>query len=100
MGSLIAYSGISAKIRAMERWRISEEQFKQMAALETVPEAVEYLRGFPPYREILEGVEDKDLHRGTIEQYLNLVPVPGFCKALQVCRKEAKEFFKPVFHAL
>ena len=33
MGSLISYSGISTKIRAMERWRISDAQFVQMAAL-------------------------------------------------------------------
>ena len=44
MGSLIHYSGISTKIRAMERWRIKPEQFEQMAALESVPEAVRFLR--------------------------------------------------------
>ena len=43
MGSLIHYSGISTKIRAMERWRIKPEQFEQMAALESVPEAVRFL---------------------------------------------------------
>ena len=30
MGGLISYSGISTKIRAMERWRISDAQFSQM----------------------------------------------------------------------
>ena len=44
MGSLIHYSGISTKIRAMERWRIKPEQFEQMAALESVSEAVRFLR--------------------------------------------------------
>ena len=72
MGSLIAYSGISTKIRAMERWRLSDEQFRELAAVETVPEAVQYLRRFSPYREIFAGVEDKDLHRGNIEQHLEL----------------------------
>ena len=53
MGSLITYSGIATKVKAMERWRIKDEQFKEMASLETVPEAVEYLRRFLPYREII-----------------------------------------------
>lgn len=97
MGSLIAYSGISAKIRAMERWRISEEQFKQMAALETVPEAVQYLRGFPPYREILEGVEDKDLHRGTIEQYLNLSQYRDFAKLYKFAGRKQRNFLNLYF---
>ena len=43
MGSLIAYSGITTKVKAMERWRISDSQFEEMGLLESVPEAVEYL---------------------------------------------------------
>ena len=66
MGSLITYSGIATKVKAMERWRIKDEQFKEMASLETVPEAVENLRRFLPYRVIFQEAEVKDLHRGNI----------------------------------
>lgn len=48
MGSLIAYSGITTKVKAMERWRISDSQFEEMGLLESVPEAVDYLRRFRP----------------------------------------------------
>ena len=95
MGSLITYSGIATKVKAMERWRIKDEQFLEMAALETVPDAVQYLRAFLPYREIFGQVEDKDLHRGNIEQHLNLsqpFAVQGFCKALPVCQYKAETF--------
>ena len=50
MGSLIAYSGITTKVKAMERWRIKDEQFLEMAALETVPDAVDYLRSLSALR--------------------------------------------------
>ena len=30
MGSLITYSGIATKVKAMERWRISDSQFEEM----------------------------------------------------------------------
>ena len=46
MGSLITYSGIATKVKAMERWRIKDGQFEEMASLESVPEAVDYLRPF------------------------------------------------------
>ena len=49
MGSLIAYSGITTKVKAMERWRISDSQFEEMGLLESVPEAVDYLRRFRGY---------------------------------------------------
>ena len=85
MGSLISYSGISTKIRAMERWRISDAQFAQMAALESVPEAVRFLMKFPPYEAIFKGLEEKDLHRGIIEQQLNLSQYQDFAKLYKFC---------------
>ena len=92
MGSLIAYSGIATKVKAMERWRIKDEQFLEMAALETVPDAVQYLRAFLPYREIFGQVEDKDLHRGNIEQHLNLSQYRDFAKLYQFANIKQRRF--------
>ena len=41
---------IRDRVKAMERWRIKDGQFEEMAALESVPEAVDYLRRFLPDR--------------------------------------------------
>ena len=92
MGSLISYSGISTKIRAMERWRISDAQFSQMAALESVPEAVRFLMKFPPYEEIFKGLEEKDLHRGMIEQQLNLTQYRDFAKLYKFANRKQRSF--------
>ena len=72
MGNLMAYSGIVTKIRAMERQRLRENQFQEMAALESVPEAVAYLRKNPAYERIFEGLSQEELHRGRIEQLLHM----------------------------
>lgn len=97
MGSLIAYSGIATKVKAMERWRIKEEQFTEMAALETVGEAVQYLRVFLPYREIFDETEDKDLHRGNIEQHLNLSQYRDFAKLYQFANIKQRRFLDLYF---
>ena len=97
MGSLIAYSGIATKVKAMERWRIKDEQFLEMAALETVADAVQYLRAFPPYREIFGQVEDKDLHRGNIEQHLNLSQYRDFAKLYQFANIKQRRFLDLYF---
>lgn len=97
MGSLITYSGITAKVRAMERWRIRDEQFREMAALETVPEAVEYLRHFQPYREIFRELEDRDLHRGDIEQRLNLSQYRDFAKLYKFANIRQRRFLDLYF---
>ena len=70
MGNLMAYSGIVTKIRAMERWRLKESQFQELSALESVPDAVAYLRQNPAYESIFAGLGQEELHRGRIEQQL------------------------------
>lgn len=97
MGSLITYSGITTKVKAMERWRIKDEQFEEMAGLESVPEAVEYLRRFLPYREIFRDLEDKDLHRGSIEQRLNLSQYRDFAKLYKFANIRQRRFLDLYF---
>lgn len=97
MCSLITYSGIATKVKAMERWRIKEEQFAEMASLETVPEAVEYLRRFPPYEEIFNGVEDKELHRGNIERHLDLSQYRDFAKLYKFANLKQRRFLDLYF---
>lgn len=97
MGSLISYSGISTKVRAMERWRLSEDQFKELAAQERVSEAVRYLKGFAPYREIFEGIDDKDLHRAVIEQRLELSVYREFARLYQFANVKQRHFLDLYF---
>ena len=49
MGSLISYSGISTKVKAMERFRIRPDQFEAMADRFSVPEAGQFVRSIPAY---------------------------------------------------
>ena len=44
MGGLLSYSGITTKVRAMESHLITDRQFGEMSTLESVSDAVEYLR--------------------------------------------------------
>lgn len=97
MGSLITYSGIATKVKAMERWRIKDEQFEEMASLESVPEAVEYLRRFLPYREIFQETEDGELHRGKIEQRLNLSQYNDFAKLYKFANIKQRRFLDMYF---
>ena len=79
MGSLISYSGISTKVKAMERFRIRPEQFEAMADLGSVPEAVQFLRSNPSYEKAFSKASEK---------------------AVLVCKCRAEAFSGPLFHAL
>lgn len=97
MGGLITYSGITTKVKAMERWRLSEGQFEEMSSLESVAEAVRYLKRFPPYGEIFQGVDEEDLHRGLIEQRLNLSQYRDFAKLYKFADIKQRHFLDLYF---
>lgn len=97
MGSLITYSGIATKIKAMERWRISDRQFQEMAALESVPEAVDFLRKIPSYENLFSGLESSQLHRGIIEQQLFLSQCEDFAKLYRFANIKQRHFLDMYF---
>ena len=97
MGSLIAYSGIATKVRAMERWQIKDGQFAEMGTLESVPQVLEYLRRFPPYEAIFRDVGEQDLHRGSIEQQLNLSQYRDFAKLYKFANLKQRHFLDLYF---
>ena len=46
MGNLMSYSGIVTKVRAMQAKLLTESEFEDIAGLHSVPEVIEYLKGF------------------------------------------------------
>lgn len=67
---LLAYSGITTKVRAMESRLLKPEQFQELAEQEDVRSAADYLKEQPAYAEVFEGLDDTKLHRGYMEQIL------------------------------
>lgn len=80
MKGLLAYSGITTKVRAMEGHLLTKDQLREMASLDNVPEAVEFLRQQSAYKEVFAGVEQDFMHRGTIERRLSLSLYRDFTK--------------------
>lgn len=40
MGSLLSYSGLTTKIRAMQSRLLTDDQYRELAELKSVPQAV------------------------------------------------------------
>lgn len=97
MAGLLSYSGITTKVRAMESHLITDSQFKEMAALETVSQAVEYLRHQPAYGIIFSNLEGVELHRGAIEQRLILSQYQDFAKLYRFANLSQRKFLDLYF---
>ena len=62
MGSLLSYSGLTTKIRAMQSRLLTDDQYRELAELKSVPQAVTYLKQQPRSSEAIPGLS---LRRGS-----------------------------------
>ncbi len=97
MGDLLSYSGITTKVRAMESHLITDSQFREMAALETVADAVEYLQRLPAYEGLFANLDGVELHRGAIEQRLILSQYQDFAKLYRFANLTQRKFLDLYF---
>lgn len=95
--SLLTYSGITTKVRAMESHLISDSQFREMASLENVRSAAEYLRQQPAYADIFSDLDDSKLHRGYIEQLLTLSKYRDYTKLYLFSNLSQRKFLDVYF---
>lgn len=70
MGSLLAYSGTTTKIRAIKSRLLKERDYEELAAMKNVTEALSYLKQKPAYRELFGGTDESQLHRNEVENML------------------------------
>ena len=94
---LLAYSGITTKVRAMESRLLKTEQFRQLAEQEDVRSAADYLKEQPAYRDVFAGLDDTKLHRGYIEQILTQSEYQDFTKLYRFSSVKQRKFLDLYF---
>ena len=94
MGNLLAYSGIVTKIRAMESKLLKPEQFTEIANLGNVPEIVDYLKKNTAYAEVLDSLDESQIHRGNIEKVLIQSLYHDYTKVYRFCGQKQRRFLK------
>ncbi|MCL1804671.1 MAG: V-type ATPase subunit [Clostridiales bacterium] len=67
---LTRYGGPAAKARALYGRCLSEEDFRALASMKTVPEVTAYLKAHPGWRGPLSGLDPSEVHRNQLEDAL------------------------------
>ena len=96
MGNVIAYSGISAKVRAMQAQLLSEEDFKRLGSFASSHSRAAFLRTFRPYRDSFDENEGT-LHRADIERRLLLSIYRDFDKLYRFSGQQQRRFLNLYF---
>lgn len=94
MGSVLSYSGLSAKIRAMQSRLTTEEQLREITQLSDVPQVAAYLKRTPEYAQVWATVDENNLHRGELEKLLKKSIFRNFSRIHHFANPEQRKFLE------
>lgn len=94
MGSVMAYSGIVTKVRAMQAKLLTTADFENIANLRNVPEAIEYLKEKPAYEEYMNKMDIALYHRRHVEKVLYQSLFNDYSRLFRFAGMEQKKFLK------
>ncbi|MFV0528253.1 MAG: V0D/AC39 family V-type ATPase subunit [Lachnospiraceae bacterium] len=97
MGNVIAYSGLSTKVKAMTSKFIDETDFQEIVQMTSVPQVVSYLKKTSGYQNSLASVDETTLHRGDIERLLKKTIFNDFSKLYHFSNLEQRKFLRLYF---
>ncbi len=100
MGSVLSYSGVSTKIRAMSSHLVTEEQLQEIVRFSDVPQVAAYLKKTPEYAKAWSDLDENNLHRGQIEKLLKKSIFRKFLPYLQFCQQRTAKIPGTLFQAL
>lgn len=97
MKKMLSYSGLVTKIRAMQSNLLTDDQYRELAEISSVPLAVAYLKQRPAYSQIWASLDENDLHRGQIEKLLINAVYNDFARLYRFANMEQRKFLDLYF---
>ena len=94
MENVRAYSGITTKVRAMSAKLLTEKDFDTIAGLQSVTDAVEYLKEKEAYASYMNRMDISLYHRGNVEKVLYQSLFDDYSRIFRFAGMEQKTFLK------
>lgn len=94
MSSVIRYSAINTKIRALEGKMLTDRQYIELMECKSYKEAILYLKNETFYAEAFKGYDAEKINRGFLEFILKRNCINGFTKLSNYLVGDYKKFLK------
>lgn len=92
MGSLLTYSGVTTKVKAMRSRLLTDEDYRELASFKCVPECAAFLRRHEGYADLLDAAGDMPLHRNDLENLLTYSLYRDYYKIYKFCDMKLRKF--------
>lgn len=92
--SLLSYSGVTTKVRAMSGKLLTKDDYLALCSTSSVQEFVNYLKGKKPYETVFSQVHIESLHRGDIEKLLTKGIYADFSKIYRFSGSVQRDYLK------
>lgn len=97
MGSLLSYSGVSTKVRAMEKKLLKWSDYESLSETSNLTDAVVYLKTLPAYESVLSDIEETRINREQLEKSILRSLYIDFQKIYQFCNPKQRRFLAIYF---
>ncbi|MCD8153954.1 MAG: V-type ATPase subunit [Clostridiales bacterium] len=94
MGSVLSYSGLATKIRAMQSRLITDHQLEEIVQLPDVPQVAAYLKKTPEYANLWTSLDENSLHREQLENLLRNSIFQNFSRLYHFAGQEQRVFLE------
>ncbi len=90
--SLFKYSGLAAKVHAMEANMLTFDDYKTMCSISTIKELSDYLEKCPAYSNQISSLSEEEIHRVQIERQLMISMYRDFTKLYKFTSAKDRNF--------
>jgi V/A-type H+-transporting ATPase subunit C len=97
MGSVVNFTTVNTKVKAMEGEFLSKGQISELIDCNSYREALKFLKDGTQYCEALKGYNIDELHRGQLEIILKKNYIRNFTKLMHYLSEDYKKLLKIIF---
>lgn len=97
MDKTTRFAALNTKSRALIGKLLDNGDYINLMSKKSVPEVAAYLKHNTHYRDILNGVDENSIHRGSLETILKKSHIDGMGKLIHYFHDIYKEFYKTMF---
>lgn len=97
MDNITRYAAANTKIKVLEGRLLKNEDYLNLLSKKSVPEIAAYLKNKTHYQDVLDGINENEIHRGRLENLIKESHINGIEKLMYYLNGDYRDFASILF---